>query len=129
MGARRCRHRRLDSRAILAPDRPEPLRARPRRGGPAQTPPPQEDWQPEGPEWETLGVASDGTLSAEWVGDGVVLLAVVAEDETVRILAWPRYPDEPPREGWQVVGTVNSLLQAQIPERESATVPDAPQSV
>ena len=91
--------------------------------------PPQEDWQPEGPEWQTLGVASDGRLSAEWVGDEVVLLAVVAEDETVRILAWPRYPDEPPREGWQVVGTVNSLLQARLPEGEPATVPEAPQSV
>ena len=91
--------------------------------------PPQEEWEPEGPEWETLGVASDGTLSAEWVGDEVLLLAVVAEDETVRVLAWQHYPAEPPREGWQVVGTVNSLLQAQIPERESGTVPDAPQGV
>jgi hypothetical protein len=91
--------------------------------------PPQEEWEPEGLEWETLGVASDGTLSAEWVEDGVLLLAVVAEDETVRVLAWPHYPDEPPREGWQVIGTVNSLLQAQIPGRESAPVPDEPASI
>ena len=91
--------------------------------------PPQEEWEPEGLEWETLGVTSDGTLSAEWVEDDVLLLAVVAEDETVRVLAWPHYPDEPPREGWQVIGTVNSLLQAQIPGRESATAPDEPENV
>ena len=87
--------------------------------------PPQEDWEPQGREWETLGVASDGTLSAEWVGDGVLLLAVVAPDETVRVLAWPRYPHEPSRGGWQAIGTVNSLLRAQVPRGEAAAT-DAP---
>jgi len=73
-----------------------------------------EEWRPVGREWESLGVASDGLLSAEWVGDEALLLAVVAEDETVRVLAWPGYPDPPPPEGWQIVGTVNSLLQGRV---------------
>ena len=61
-----------------------------------------------------LGTASDGLLSAEWIGEDGLLLAVVAEDETVRTLAWPSYPETaPPREGWQVIGTVNSLLQGE----------------
>ena len=78
--------------------------------------PPKEDWRPVGREWESLGVASDGVLSAEWVGDEALLLAVVAADETVRVRAWPGYPDLPPAEGWQRVGTVNSLLQGRLPE-------------
>jgi hypothetical protein len=78
--------------------------------------PPNEEWQPVGWEWESLGVASDGLLSVEWVGDEAVLLAVVAEDETVHVLAWPGYPDPPPPEDWQLVGTVNSLLQGRLPE-------------
>ena len=82
--------------------------------------PPQEEWRPAEREWETLGVASEGSLSAQWFADQSVLLVVVAEDETVRILTWPHYPDEPPREGWQIAGTVNSLLQGQIPEGEDA---------
>jgi hypothetical protein len=78
--------------------------------------PPKGDWRPAGREWETLGVASDGLLSAEWVGDEALLLAVVAADETVRVLAWPGYPDLPPAQGWQHVGTVNSLLQGRLLE-------------
>jgi hypothetical protein len=86
--------------------------------------PPNEEWRPVGREWERLGVASDGLLSAEWVGDDALLLAVVSEDETVRVLAWSAYPDVPPREGWQIVGTVNSLLQARVSEGEAPTVSD-----
>jgi hypothetical protein len=84
--------------------------------------PPQEEWRRA--EWESLGVDSDGTLSAQWVADQSLLLVVTAEDETVRFLAWPHYPEEPPREGWQIAGTVNSLLQGQIPEGEALTVLD-----
>ena len=85
---------------------------------------PKKEWHPAGRKWEKLGVASDGSLSAEWVGDEVLLLVVVAEDETVRFLAWPDYPDAPPHEGWQVAGTVNSLLQGRIPAGEETPVPD-----
>ena len=81
-----------------------------------------EEWRPASRQWETLGIASDGLLSAEWVGEEALLLAVVAEDETVRVLAWPTYPDASPREGWQTVGTVNSLLQARLPEGEVSKV-------
>jgi hypothetical protein len=81
-----------------------------------------EEWRPAGREWETLGVASDGLLSAEWVGDEALLLAVVAEDETVRVLVWPTYPYAPPREGWQIVGTVNSLLQARLSKGDAPMV-------
>lgn len=80
-----------------------------------------EEWRPAGREWETLGVASDGLLSAEWVGDEALLLAVVAKDETVRVLVWPTYPDAP-RAGWQIVGTVNSLLQARLSEGDAPMV-------
>ena len=85
---------------------------------------PQEGWESAGSAWESLGVASEGTLSAEWVGNEVLLLCVVAEDETVRVLAWPRYPEEGPREGWQTIGTVNSLLRGQLPLDVSPTAPD-----
>jgi hypothetical protein len=88
--------------------------------------PPKEEWHPAGREWETLGVASEGLLSAEWVGDEGLLLAVVAEDETVRVLAWSAYPEAPPSEGWQIAGTVNSLLQGQIPAGEATPVPNGP---
>ncbi|MGB7949510.1 MAG: hypothetical protein WCH75_17625 [Candidatus Binatia bacterium] len=80
---------------------------------------PEEEWRPAGQEWERLGVASDGLLSAEWVGEDAVLVAVVAPDETVRALAWSPYPDMPPREGWQILGNVNSLLQGRLPESET----------
>jgi hypothetical protein len=76
---------------------------------------PGAEWRPGGQEWEQLGVASDGLLSAEWVGEDAVLVAVVAPDETVRALAWSPYPDMPPREGWQILGTVNFLLQGRAP--------------
>jgi hypothetical protein len=36
---------------------------------------------------------------------------IAEEDETVRILAWPDYPDVPPPEGWKVIGTLNDVLQ------------------
>jgi hypothetical protein len=56
--------------------------------------------QPAGREWETFGAASDSLLSAEWVEDEGLLLAVVAEeDETVRVLACSGYPDAPPLDG------------------------------
>jgi hypothetical protein len=84
--------------------------------------PPNEERWPASREWENLGVASDGLLSAEWVGEEALLLAVVAEDETVRVLAWLTFPDVPPREGWQIVGTVNSLLQGRLPEGKAPTV-------
>jgi len=75
-------------------------------------PPNEEEWQPAGERWDTLGVASAGSLIAEWVGDESLLVAVIAEeDETVRILAWPDYPDVPPPEGWKVIGTLNDVLQ------------------
>lgn len=77
--------------------------------------PPNEDWHPRGRDWESLGDATEGLLSAEWVGETGVLLAVLAPDETVRVLAWQNYPD-PPRRGWHVEGTVNSLLQGRIRE-------------
>ena len=68
-------------------------------------------------------MASEGLISAEWVGDEGLLLAVVAEDETVRAFTWPDYPEAPPpREGWQVIGTVNSLLQGRTLEGEEPTV-------
>lgn len=77
-------------------------------------------WRPPGGNWERLGVVSEGLISAEWIGDQGLLLAVVAEDETVRVLAWPDYPETPPRHDWKVVGTVNSLLNAEIAAREAA---------
>jgi hypothetical protein len=88
-------------------------------------PPNEEEWQPAGERWDTLGVASAGSLIAEWVGDESLLVAVIAEeDETVRILAWPDYPDVPPPEGWKVIGTLNDVLQGRIPEGEEPTVLD-----
>ncbi len=87
---------------------------------------PQEGWESTGSAWESFGVASAGTLSAEWVGNEVPLLCVVDEDETVRVLAWPGYPEERPREGWQTIGTVNSLLRGDLPSDGSTTPPDAP---
>jgi hypothetical protein len=89
--------------------------------------PPHEEWWPVGREWESLGVASDGLLSAEWVGDEAVLLAVVSEDETVHLFAWPNYPAPAP-EGWQVVGSVNSLLQGRISGREAAMTSGPPRA-
>jgi len=84
-------------------------------------PPRKEQWRPADREWETLGLASGGLLSAEWVGDEGLLLAVVAQDETVRVLAWSAYPEAPPSEGWQIIGTVNSLLQTQGKVRHRLT--------
>jgi hypothetical protein len=80
--------------------------------------PPDGSWQP-AEDWEKLGVASEGALSAEWMGDESVLLAVVAEDETVRVLAWEGYPDAPAPGEWLTIGTVNSLLQGAIPGRRN----------
>jgi hypothetical protein len=82
-------------------------------------------WQPSGLEWESLGVVSAGLLNAEWVGDEALLLSVVAENETVRVLTWPGYPDLPRPDGWRLIGTVNSLLQGRIPEDNAPTVSDS----
>jgi hypothetical protein len=73
------------------------------------------EWRPGGREWASLGVASDGLLSAEpWAKGKGLLMAVVAADETVRVLPWPDYPEGTANEGWQVVGTVTSLLQGRV---------------
>jgi hypothetical protein len=87
-------------------------------------PPGEDGWLPAGSEWERLGVAATGPLSAEAWPDGTgLLLAVVAEaDETVWVLPWPDYPEGAPRGGWQSIGTVTSLLQGRLPgeDREEA---------
>ena len=73
-----------------------------------------------------LGVASKGWLIAEWIGDESLFLIVVAEeDETVRVLARPEYPEVPPPErGGQVIGTLNDVLQGRIPGDEEPRVLD-----
>ncbi len=80
---------------------------------------PEGEWRPKGEEWESLGVASAGLLSAEWIGDEGLLLAAVAEDETVASWPGPDYPDAPPRHDWKLAGTVNSLLNGENPSRRS----------
>jgi hypothetical protein len=72
------------------------------------------DWRPAGREWQSLGAAPAGPLSAELVEDDIAVLAVLAEDETVHLLPWRNYPDTPPVDGWQRVGTINSLLDARL---------------
>ncbi|HET9201195.1 MAG TPA: hypothetical protein VFO84_09530 [Dehalococcoidia bacterium] len=78
---------------------------------------PEDSWS-EAPDWERLAEQSGSELSAEWVAERNLLLAVVDEDETVRILSWPGYPDADQRKEWQVIGTVNSLLAGHVPDRQ-----------
>jgi hypothetical protein len=87
-------------------------------------PPEKQEWWPADREWESLGIASEGSLGAEWAGDDGLLLTVIGQDETVRILAWPAYPEARPGNGWQTVGSLPSLLQGQIVEGETPPVPD-----
>ena len=49
---------------------------------------------------------------------------MIAQDETVRILAWSAYPEARPSNDWQIVGSLTSLLQGQIAEGEASPVPD-----
>jgi hypothetical protein len=76
-----------------------------------------DSWQ-EAPDWERLEGSSGTILSVEWVADDNLLVTVVDEDETVRILSWPRYPETAARQDWLVIGTVNSLAAGYVPERE-----------
>ncbi|HEX5914473.1 MAG TPA: hypothetical protein VFY54_15225, partial [Rubrobacter sp.] len=79
--------------------------------------PPDGGW-PETANWEMLAEQSGSELSAEWVADGNLLVSVVDEDETVRILSWPGYPEPARRQEWQEIGTVNSLLAGHVPGRQ-----------
>ncbi len=73
-----------------------------------------DEWRPAGREWQSLGAAPAGPLSGELVEDDIVVLAVLSENETIQVLPWRNYPDTPPGDGWQCVGTINSLLDARL---------------
>jgi hypothetical protein len=63
------------------------------------------------PKWRSLGTAPKGALSSE-VFDGVVVFAVLGEDETVSAAPWRNYPERPDKLEWQALGTMNSLISA-----------------
>jgi hypothetical protein len=71
------------------------------------------EWRPAGREWQSLGAAPAGPLFAELVEDDVVVLAVLAEDESIMLRPWRNYPDAP-RDDWRSVGTINSLLESRL---------------
>jgi hypothetical protein len=71
-------------------------------------------WHPAGHKWQALGAAPTGPLSAELVEDDIVVLAVLAEKETIHLLPWRNYPETPAGDAWQTVGTINSLLDARL---------------
>ncbi|MEP7328973.1 MAG: hypothetical protein ABI777_07160 [Betaproteobacteria bacterium] len=65
------------------------------------------------PPWQSLGKAPAGAVSAEQIEDDVVL-AVLADDETVHAAAWRDYPKLPSKLVWQVFGTMNDLISARF---------------
>jgi hypothetical protein len=67
-------------------------------------------------QWRPLGRAPAGALAAEWIDDAVVL-AVLADDETVHAAAWRNYP-EPARLEWRTFGTLNELVSARYSLRQ-----------
>lgn len=84
----------------------------------------EQEWWPADREWESLGIASEGSLGAEWAEDDGLILTVIGQDETVRVLAWSAYPEARPGNGWQTVGSIESLLQGRTVEGEAPPVPD-----
>ncbi len=63
--------------------------------------------------WQSLGKAPAGALSAEEI-EGDVVLAVLADDETVHATAWRDYPNVPSKLEWQAFGTMNDLISARF---------------
>ena len=63
--------------------------------------------------WGSLGPAPQGTLTADFIDD-VLVLASLADDDTVQAAPWRNYPDQAPKLAWQVLGTLNSLHDARF---------------
>ncbi len=82
-----------------------------------------EDGTGGGSQWQTIGTAPPGALSAECIDD-VVVLAVLSEDETVHAAPWRDYPEPPPRLEWRNLGTMNELISARYSLRSMDGVPD-----
>ncbi len=85
------------------------------------------DWSAHAPacdssKWNSLGAAPLGALRAEVFLD-VVVLAALADDETVHAASWRQCPELPDRLNWRVLGTIDSLVNARfslLPAKEPA---------
>jgi hypothetical protein len=78
-------------------------------------------WKPRGLEWHSLGKAAGKRLivgrPAEEKGIGI---ATLADDDSLRYLAWPDYPDGEPPHRWKDVGTIDNWLDSQPPRARGA---------
>jgi hypothetical protein len=72
-------------------------------------------------EWHSLGKAAGKRLivgrPAEEKGIGI---ATLADDDSLRYLAWPDYPDGEPPHRWKDVGTIDNWLESQPPRARGA---------
>lgn len=72
--------------------------------------------------WHSLGKAPPGSLSVEDIDDAVVL-AVLADDETVHAAAWRDDPGTKPALDWKALGTMNALISSRYSLLAAAAVP------
>jgi hypothetical protein len=72
--------------------------------------------------WHSLGKAPPGSLAVEGIDDAVVL-AVLADDETVHAAAWRDDPGTKPALDWKALGTMNALISSRYSLFAAAAVP------
>ena len=58
-------------------------------------------------------IAGIGIVPFQTIED-VVVLGVLAEDETVQVAAWREFPEPPPKLKWQALGTMNDLISSRF---------------
>jgi hypothetical protein len=72
--------------------------------------------------WHSLGKAPPGSLSVEGIDDAIVL-AVLADDETVHAAAWRDDPGTKAALDWKALGTMNALISARYSLLAAVAVP------
>jgi hypothetical protein len=79
------------------------------------------EWVPGAERWESLGGRFEGVLTARLLSDGGVLLVVISSDRSVHSLTWQDYPERKPEEGWQRMGTIDSIFESLLQESRRPT--------
>jgi hypothetical protein len=82
-----------------------------------------EEWQPGAGKWESLGGQFEGVLTARLLADGGVLLVVICSDRSVHTLNWSNYPEDRANQGWEAVGTIDSIFESLGREWKRASPP------
>ena len=76
----------------------------------------RDQWNPGRLEWHSLGrKGGERLFVVQPAKENVVVIGALAEDESLRYLEWPEYPEGDPARRWHEVGTIDQWLDARPP--------------